>query len=181
MQQHLSQKARKQMQQQQNSLDPLPKTSASQQHFRDPLPKTLVMQQQHSIGTVRSLRQLVTIEPEQLSAVANTDDGWELVEMTIDSGAAETVVPPESINAVSTTPSEASRRGTTYEVANGQRIANLGEKTFCAATDEGYVRQLKAQIAEVNRPLLSVSRLIAAGNTVTFSPEGSCIRDASGE
>ena len=36
-------------------------------------------------------------------------------------------------------------------------------------------------MADTNKALLSVSRLVAAGNTMVFSPEGSFIRDGSGE
>ena len=43
------------------------------------------------------------------------------------------------------------------------------------------MRDLKAQVAETNRPLLSVSRLVAAGNTVVFSPSESYIVDDAGE
>ena len=68
-----------------------------------------------------------------------------------------------------------------YEVANGSRIPNLGEKKFRASSEEGHVRDLKAQVADTNKALLSVSRLVASGNTVVFSPEGSFIRDESGE
>ena len=68
-----------------------------------------------------------------------------------------------------------------YEVANGARIPNLGEKTFRASSEEGHVRDLRAQVADTRQPLLSVSKLVAAGNTVVFGPEGSYIQDGSGE
>ena len=104
-----------------------------------------------------------------------------MVEMLVDSGASETVVPPHAVSAVEVSPSEASRRGVMYEVANGSRIPNLGEEKFRASSEEGHVRDLKAQVADTNKALLSVSRLVASGNTVVFSPEGSFIRDESGE
>ena len=63
-----------------------------------------------------------------------------------------------------------------YEVANGDRIFNLGEKTFEAITDqEGHRRTVKAQVCEVSKPLMSVSRLVSAGNTVVFAPGGAYI------
>ena len=101
--------------------------------------------------------------------------------MLVDSGASETVVPPHSVSSVEVVPSDASRRGVMYEVANGSRIPNLGEKSFRASTEAGQVRDLKAQVADTNRPLLSVSRLVAAGNTVVFSPSASYIQDEAGE
>ena len=91
--------------------------------------------------------------------------------MLVDSGASETVVPPHMVTSAETVPSDASRRGVMYEVANGARIPNLGEKTFRASSEEGHVRDLKAQVAETKQPLMSVSKLVAAGNTVVFGPQ----------
>ena len=101
--------------------------------------------------------------------------------MLVDSGASETVVPPHAVTAAEVVPSDASRRGVMYEVANGERIPNLGEKTFRAASEEGHVRDLRAQVADTKQPLMSMSKLVAAGNTVVFGPGGSFIQDESGE
>ena len=76
----------------------------------------------------------------------------------------------------------ASRRGTEYEVANGVRIPNLGEKRFIAYTEEGSMRSLTAQVCDVNKPLLSVRKVIAGGSRVVFDEEGSYIESkATGE
>ena len=131
---------------------------------------------------VRRLCPLIALEPEPLySCKGGEGEEWELLDMLVDSGASETVVPPQAVSAVEAVPSDASRRGVMYEVANGSRIPNLGEKTFRASTEKGQLRDLTAQVAETNRPLLSVSRLVAAGNTVVFSPEDAYIQDAKGE
>ena len=72
----------------------------------------------------------------------------------------------------------ANKRGVMYEVANGVRIPNLGEKVFHGYTDgEGIKRGVKAQVCEVNKALLSVSKLVQAGNRVVFDPSGSFIQD----
>ena len=55
-----------------------------------------------------------------------------------------------------------------YETANGERIPNLGEKRFVGHTEEGLERRVTAQVAEVNKALLSVKRIVAAGNRVVF-------------
>ena len=106
-----------------------------------------------------------------------------MVELAVDSGASETVIPEEMVKSVAMAPSDASRRGVMYEVANGQRIPNLGEKLFSGYTDgEHLQRAIRAQVCEVSKPLLSVSRLVKAGNSVVFSPEGAYITDgATGE
>ena len=74
------------------------------------------------------------------------------------------------------------RRGVEYDVANGVRIPNLGEKKFDAVTEDGNIRQITAQVCEVNKPLLSVSKMVAAGNRVVFDHDGSYVEDVnSGE
>ena len=54
-------------------------------------------------------------------------------------GASETVVGEDMISAVATRQGQASRRGVVYEVANGVRIPNLGEKQFVGVSNEGIV------------------------------------------
>ena len=76
-----------------------------------------------------------------------------------------------------TTESDAQRRGIRYEVANGEIIENEGEKTFVGITDDGTHRGVRAQVCDVNRDLLSVSKVVKAGNMVVFHPLGSFIQD----
>ena len=99
----------------------------------------------------------------------------------IDSGATETVVGEEMVTSVETKEGAASRRGVMYEVANGERIPNLGEKRFVGHTEEGMERKVTAQVAEVNKALLSVKKIVAAGNRVVFDTESYIEDKASGE
>ena len=74
------------------------------------------------------------------------------------------------------------KRGVKYEVANGIRIQNLGENKFVGITEDGLSREIVAQVCEVNKPLLSVSKIVAAGNRVVFDTAGSYVEDTtSGE
>ena len=58
----------------------------------------------------------------------------------------------------------------------------MGEKTFTAIGEGGQQRAIKAQVCEVNKALLSVHRMVHAGNTVVFSRSGSYVLDdATGE
>ena len=50
-----------------------------------------------------------------------------------------------------------------YEVADGSQIEHLGEKTFTAFTDSGSEHYITAQVTEVNKALLSVSKLTSKG------------------
>ena len=56
-------------------------------------------------------------------------------------------------------------------MANGIRIPNLGEKRFVGYTAEGGGREVVAQVCNVNKALLSVRRMVAAGNRVVFGDE----------
>ena len=152
--------------------DYMPK--AQESTFRQPQ-KQRKLQGQPAAGG--RLSPLATIEPEGLSPVVDAPK-WEAIELAVDSGASETVIPEGSVRSAQLVPSEASKRGVQYEVANGERIPNLGQKTFTGVTEaEGLLRGITAQVCEVNKPLLSVARLVKAGNTVVFSPEGSYVED----
>ena len=118
----------------------------------------------------QSLGVFATIEPEGLNTV--TEGEWEEIEMAVDSGATETVVGEESLKGIEIREGVAFKRGVKYEMANGVRILNLGEKSFVGVTEEGIKRGMTAQVCEVNKALLSVSKTVAAGNRVVFGPEG---------
>ena len=90
----------------------------------------------------------------------------------MDSGASVTVIDEDQVRAV--TASNA-RPDVKYEVADGSQIPNLGEKAFGAVTDNGLFRNMSAQVADVNKALLSVSRIVKAGNRVVFDSDGSYI------
>ena len=125
---------------------------------------------------VKNLAALSTIEPSVLNGVF---EGWEEIEFTVDSGASETVISEEMLQSVETKESPASRRGVEYEVANGVRIPNLGQKEFKAQTSDGTQKILTAQVCEVSKALLSVKKVVAAGNRVIFSPEQAYIENIS--
>ena len=118
----------------------------------------------------------MTIEPEGFNAI-NGDSEWEEIDMAVDSGATETVVNEEMIESIETKAGPASKRGVLYEVANGVRIPNLGEKKFVAVSEGGTARNITAQVCDVNKALLSVRKVMKAGNRVVFDEEGSYIED----
>ena len=62
-------------------------------------------------------------------------------------------------------------------MASGSLIPNLGEKKFAAVDAGGVEKKMTAQVCEVNKPLLSVKKVVTAGNRVVFDPEGSYIED----
>ena len=102
---------------------------------------------------------------------------WEEIEMGVDSGASETVVGPDMIPNVETVDGEQKKKGIKYEVATGELIPNLGEKSFVAVSENNITRSLTSQVADVNQALLSVRKMMAAGHRVVFDSEGSYIED----
>ena len=116
------------------------------------------------------------IEPEGLNPVTQ-DNAWQEIELAVDSGATETVMGEEMLDFIDIKEGLASKRGVEYEVANGHKIPNLGEKKFVGTSDEGMTRHITAQVCDVNKALLSVKRMMAAGNRVVFDSEGSYIED----
>jgi hypothetical protein len=126
------------------------------------------------------LRIFQTIMPEGVNAISVKGE-WEEIEMAVDSGATETVVNEDMLKSIETKDSWASKHGVEYEVANGERIPNMGEKKFQGITEGGTMRNLTAQVCEVNKALLSVKKIIAAGNRVVFDEDGSYIEDKNSQ
>ena len=105
--------------------------------------------------------------PPSLKPLATSDE-WEYVEAILDSGASVTVIPPHIGPEYDTMPSEASRAGVVYEIANGDEIPNLGEKLLPVVTVDGSYRGLRAQVADVGKALQSERSLVRAGHVVVF-------------
>ena len=120
-------------------------------------------------------RFLQAIKPEGLNTVSSGE--WEEITMYLDSGATETVIPKDMLMSILSREGLASKQGITYEVANGVRIANLGEKAFIGVTEDGQEKQMNAQVCDVNKALLSVSKAVKAGNVIVFDEEGSYIEN----
>ena len=106
--------------------------------------------------------------PAQSLRPLGLSDEWEYVEAILDSGATVTVIPPHIGKGYEITPGEASRAGVMYEVANGEEIPNLGEKLLPIMTLEGNCRGMRAQVADVSKPLQAVRSLVRTGHLVVF-------------
>ena len=123
-----------------------------------------------------SLHMFRTIEPDSVNAVSG-DDRWEEIEFALDSGATETVLGEDMLRSVETKEGAASRRGVEYEIATGELIPNLGEKRFQAVSQEGVTRNITAQVCDVNKALMSVKKVMKAGNRVVFDEDGTYVED----
>ena len=96
---------------------------------------------------------------------------WEYVEFILDSGATTIVIPLSVGKAYEVQPSEASKAGVMYEIANGDEIQNLGEKLMPVVTAEGAWKGLLAQVADISKALQSVRSLVKAGHVVVFGDD----------
>ena len=65
--------------------------------------------------------------------------------------------------------------------ASGDRLPNLGEKRLQVITEEGNRATATYQVADVTRPLCSISKVCDRGNTVTLTAKGGYITSKSGE
>ena len=95
----------------------------------------------------------------------------DIVEAVVDSGAEESVA-PVGLFAATVVPSPMSRAGARYRAANGSRIRNVGQQKVAFSTTEGHHCSMPFQVAEVERPLISVTQLTAAGHRVVLGPDG---------
>ena len=124
------------------------------------------------LGMVGSVKQ-ITIESAR--AVEEVPE-WEELEIAVDSGASVTVIGRDMVKAVE---AKGARPDIKYEVADGSQIEHLGEKTFTAYIDSGLEHYLTAQVTEVNKALLSVSKIVGKGCKVVFDREESYIENKS--
>ena len=107
-----------------------------------------------------------------------TEDGWVEIEVTIDSGACDTVMPAAMCGHISILQTEDSRRGVEYEVANGECIPNLGERHCILMSENSHVaKRIVFQCADIHKPLLSVSRCADLGYQCILDDYGGMLKD----
>ena len=106
-------------------------------------------------------------------------DGWVKVKGVMDSGASESVAPPTMCPHYDITPSPGSVAGQEYVSASDDRIPNLGEQVLSIVTADGKEGMVKYQVADVSRPLNSISEICDAGGEggqhVIFGKHGGMI------
>jgi hypothetical protein len=114
---------------------------------------------------------LYSLELNTVGQDEGTDDLW----ITIDSGASENVISEKMAPQVKVQPSQGSREGVRYVTANGETMANKGEKHIQVKTSEGHKCMLNMQVTDVKKPLMSVARICDAGHEVVFRSNGGTI------
>ena len=109
------------------------------------------------------------------AACSSEQNGWRKIRVVMDSGAAECVAPRDMAPQYRISDSVASRSGVFYTSADGGRLDNLGQQELPIAFDNGTRAVATFQIANVSRPLMSVSRICELGNRVLFGASGGVI------
>ena len=106
-------------------------------------------------------------------------DGWVKIKGVMDSGASESVAPPSMCPHYDIKESPGSKIGQNYVSASDDLIPNLGEQVLDVVTHDGRNGQVKYQMADVSRPLNSVSEICDAGGEygqyVIFGRHGGAI------
>ena len=116
--------------------------------------------------------EISSLSATELGSVgASSDD----LTITIDSGAAESVVGAGMAPTIPTTTSPGSIAGVEYVAANGSRMKNQGQKHIPVFTEAGQRCRLRMQVTDVKKPLLSVSRICDTGHRVIFDKQGGYI------
>ena len=130
-------------------------------------------------GTRKKWKRRAAVMPAivEEAELSNVDTGCDCahakhVELTIDSGAAEHVVGPMDLPHLPVGPS---RKHIQYTMANGHKTSKRGEQQVRAVTQDGHEIAFKAQVTDVHRPLMSVSRICDKGNRVVFEDHGGYI------
>ena len=107
--------------------------------------------------------------------------------ITVDSGAAESVLPTGMVPGEPLVEGSSKKAGVKYMAACGTSMPNRGEKRVKFRTADGQcdgLSSIQFQVTDVNKPLAAVSKILDKGNSVLFTRggKGSCIiNDATGE
>ena len=103
------------------------------------------------------------------------------IKIAMDSGAGDHVASPEDVEGFAIEESPNSKAGRNFVAANGGKIRNHGQATVRMRTGKGRKLASTFQVADVTRPLYSVSKLCDAGYDVKFSKKRATIMDEHGQ
>ena len=130
-----------------------------------------------------SSQALITLTDDGDMVMAATDD-WEDVdiEVTLDSGCCDHVMDAEDAPGHLVSESPGSRRGQNFIVGNGERVPNEGQVRLKLESTgpDGRVMPVHStfQVAEITRPLMSVSKICDQGFSCLFTKDGAQVMDS---
>ena len=109
-------------------------------------------------------------------------NGWRRLDVTVDSGAANSVINGDKHPNIPREESEGSRKGLVYQGPGSERIANREQKKFEEIPfGQKLSHNMTFQDARVRKPLAAVSGITAKDNLVMFDKQGSFIVPANCE
>ena len=114
-------------------------------------------------------------EERQIGGVNNFKGEWEVIKVTVDSGAVDTVTPRSTAKYFPILETEASRRGLDYRAANGTNIKNHGARSVQGISSEFKQMNMIMNVADVKKTLASAFQIVAAGNKVVLDIDYSYI------
>jgi len=113
--------------------------------------------------------------------------GFKPVQVVVDSAAVDCVMARTTINEIRSNPDaplkqgEAAKAGVSYVAADGGEIPNEGEQLVDMMTKEGHECDMTWQVADIQKPLLSVRALTKSGHQVNFRQnDGEIVNNATG-
>ena len=113
-----------------------------------------------------------------LGKVISRKDGRHRFLVTVDSGAADNVIPKGMFPDVPLQESPGSVKGQYWVSAKGGKIYNLGQKVIEFVTEEGHAYKITFQVADVTKPLLSAYKVGQKGNVITLNKDNPKIESA---
>ena len=126
----------------------------------------------------------ITVEDDP-AALAIADFVETDIVITLDSGCVDHLADMADMPgyACALEPSPGSKRGQAFIVGNGSKVKNKGQVRLQMKTTDGKAQSLNSifQVAEITRPLMSVSRICDQGLECLFTKEGAKILTQKGE
>ena len=120
---------------------------------------------------------LLSVESSQSltpKKVVEVRDKWAKVRVTMGSGAAGHVMPETMFPHVKLERKTSPKK---FVAANGEQIKDLGEKRIPFKTNEGIQRCITFRSANVVKPLISMQKVVRAGNIVVLDEKNPHIRN----
>ena len=108
----------------------------------------------------------------KIKSVEKVNEDWEIINVTVDSGAVDNVAPEEIGEQFEVKETKMSQKKGYYTAANGTKIYNQGERDIVGRTKEGSPAVMTFQVCAVDGPLGSVRKMCRAGNRVVFDDDG---------
>ena len=125
-------------------------------HSKDELGQLCDKEEDLSIGLIERDKILV-------KEVDMVEGAWEKIKVSLDSGAIDWIMNPNTAKAFKIKETAASKEGRGHRAANGTPIKNYGEKLIDGVTEAGNQVQVAMQVADVNKTLGSAFRMNQCG------------------